>query len=284
MNYSKMLAILLLQLSLSCAPSSSELKKLPFPNPYNLADFQKIKLQDDLEEISGLQWVGDDQLWAIEDESSIIYKIDPKNGKILKKRKFAKNKDIEDLLELNGVAWVLQSNGTLYEVESPLTKYEETKKYTFPIKEKRDFEAIVASQTESALYIFCKACRWDGSPEQASVFRFDLETKSYDSIPIAILKRDEIQPLLTSQKKELLDIQPSAVAFHPIENQFYILSSSGNWLLITDKKFSPKEAYRLEPRLFKQPEGITFDTKGNMYISNEAQDGEPNILVFAYNP
>ncbi|MEB2774068.1 SdiA-regulated domain-containing protein [Algoriphagus sp. D3-2-R+10] len=285
MHFSKIFVFLiLLLLSSQCAPSVSELKTIPFPDAYSLADFQKIILTDDMEEISGIEWVGEDQLWAIEDESSIIYKLDTETGKILKKRKFSKNKDIEDLEVVNEVAWVLQSNGTLYEVTSPLSKNANTTEHHFPIKEKRDIEAIVASETEPFLFVFCKVCKWDIGPDQASIFRFDLMNKSYDSIPFKTLKRDQIQPLLRDKKAELLDIQPSAAAFHPIEKQFYILSSSGKWLLITDSDFIPKDVFRLDSRLFKQPEGLAFDPHGNMYISNEAQDGEANILKFVYTP
>ncbi|WP_192350018.1 SdiA-regulated domain-containing protein [Algoriphagus sp. Y33] len=257
---------------------------MPFPEGYKLETFEKIILQDEMEEISGLEWVGKDQLWAIEDESSIIYRLDPKTGKILKKKKFAKNKDIEDLLVRDKVAWVLQSNGTLYEVTSPLSKNPETTLHHFPVKKKRDIEAIIASKTEPYLFVVCKACKWDIGPEQASIFRFDLTTKSYDSIPFTVLKREDLQPLLLTKKTEPLKIQPSAAALHPIENLIYILSSSGKWLCITDTDFNPKNVYRLDSRLFKQPEGITFDPQGNMYISNEAQDGDANILKFTYTP
>lgn len=283
MQLFKLLAFLIVLIS-QCAPSTSELINRPFPSGYQLEGYQKIKLQDAMEEVSGLQWVGKDQLWAIEDESSVIYRLNPKSGNILDKRKFAKNKDIEDLLVLDHVAWVLQSNGTLYEVTSPLTKDAQTEEHHFPIKGKRDLEGIVASESEPSLYIFCKACTWDLGPEKASIFRFDLATKTYDSIPFATLKAEEINPLLKSKNENELKIQPSAVALHPIEKLYYIISSSGKWLLITDLTFKPKEIYKLDSKLFKQPEGITFDTEGNMYISNEAQDGEPNILKFAYTP
>lgn len=281
MHFSKIL-VLLLFLNTQCTSNDSELEKMPFPEGYDLEKYQKIKLQHDMEEVSGLEWVGEDQLWAIEDESSIIYRLDPETGKILKRGKFAKNKDIEDLLVVDGVAWVLQSNGTLYEVNSPLTKNSETSEHHFPIKVKRDLEAIVASTT--SLYVFCKACKWDMGPEQASIFRFDLTSKSYDSLPFATLKREEIQPLLDGYSTKPLDIQPSAAALHPIEKLFYILSSTGKWLLITDTDFKPMKVYTLNFKTFKQPEGITFDPKGNMYISNEAHDGEPNILKFDYHP
>ncbi len=283
MHYFNILVLLLLFTG-KCSPGITETENTPFPEGYKLETYQKIILQDEMEEISGLEWVGENQLWAIEDESSIIYRLDTMSGKILRKRKFAKNKDIEDLLVVGKVAWVLQSNGTLYEVASPLGKKPKTTQHHFPIKKKRDIEAIVASKTEPYLFVFCKACKWDIGPEQASIFRFDLTTKSYDSIPFSALKREDMQPLLQTKKTEPLKIQPSAAAWHPIENLIYILSSSGKWLCITDTDFTPKKIYRLDPRLFKQPEGITFDPKGNMYISNEARDGNANILKFTYNP
>ncbi|MCE7055197.1 hypothetical protein LZF95_10965 [Algoriphagus sp. AGSA1] len=283
MHYFNIL-VLLLFITGKCSPDVSEIENAPFPEGYKPGTYQKIILQSEMEEISGLEWVGTDQLWAIEDESSIIYRLDTMSGKILRKRKFAKNKDIEDLLVVNQVAWVLQSNGTLYEVSSPLSKNQKTSQYHFPVKKKRDIEAIVASKTEPYLFVFCKACKWDIGPDQASIFRFDLTTKRYDSIPFSALKREDMQPLLQTIKTEPLKIQPSAAAWHPIEDLIYILSSSGKWLCITDTDFTPKEVYRLNPRLFKQPEGITFDPQGNMYISNEAQDGNANILKFTYNP
>jgi len=283
MHLPKIVTFLLL-LTSQCTPIVSESRNDPFPAGYSLETYEKINLQDDMEEVSGIFWFGNDQLWAIEDESSIIYQLDPQTGEILKKKKFAKNKDIEDLTAIDSVAWVLQSNGTLYEVVSPLKKGKKSIEHHFPIKEKRDFEAIIASRSEQSLYVFCKVCKWDKGPEQASIFRFDLITKEYDSIPFKTLKRADIQPLLTSKKSDSLDIQPSAAAIHPIENQLYIISSSGKWLLIADLDFNPKEIYRLSPRIFKQPEGITFDPDGTMYISNEAQDGRPNILKFVYTP
>ena len=40
--------------------------------------------------------------------------------------------------------------------------------------------------------------------------------------------------------------------------------------------------YALDPELFKQPEGLAFDRRGNMYISNEGGKGDANVLLFPY--
>lgn len=91
MQLFKLLAFLIVLIS-QCAPSTSELINRPFPSGYQLEGYQKIKLQDAMEEVSGLQWVGKDQLWAIEDESSVIYRLNPKSGNILDKESLPKIK------------------------------------------------------------------------------------------------------------------------------------------------------------------------------------------------
>ena len=267
MMYFSQILTFIIFVNWQCTPGTQKLSTELFPESYDLDNFQKILLEDDLEEVSGLERVGENQSWAIEE-----------------KQKFAKNNDIEDIAWVKDVAWVLQSDGTLYEVSSPLTKNAKTTKYDFPIEKKRDLEAMVVSENGDYLYVFCKSCKWDKGTEEASVFRFDLTSKQYESASFITLERGEIQKHLANKDKAPLEIKPAAVALHPIEKQFYVLSSTDKWLLITDLDFNPIIVYRLNPELFKQPEGMTFDPEGNMYISNEARGGEPNILVFPYHP
>lgn len=249
-----------------------------------MESMEKIILSDNLEEVSGLEWIEDGKLWAIEDESSVIFEVENKKGKITNRQKFAKNKDIEDILELEGEAWVLQSNGNLYQVKNPLTEYFTTEMYEFPIKEKRDFEAIIKVENEPVLWIFCKVCSWDKGPDQASIFAFNLESKEFENEPVKVLRSSDLEAILNAEEKDEIKIQPSAIALHPIENTYYMLSSSDKWLMTLDMELKPIELYHLNPSVFKQPEGITFDEEGNLYISNEAQDGRPNMLIFQYRP
>ncbi|MDO6439984.1 SdiA-regulated domain-containing protein [Cyclobacterium sp. 1_MG-2023] len=282
-QFSQILTFIILA-NWQCASISERVKGDAFPSAYDLNDFTEIVLQDRMEEVSGLEWVGDKLLLAIEDESSIIYSLSPETGEIIDRQKFAKNADIEDIAWSNDRAWVLQSNGTLYEVTSPFTEEAESEKYTFPIKKKRDFEALVVSEDGAYVYTFCKTCEWDKKTKEASIYRFDLGAKAYEEVALKTLKASEIRTILKFKEKTSLKMEPAAVALHPIENKYYILSSTGKWLLITDTAFNSKEIYELNAKIFKQPEGITFDPKGNMYVSNEARGGKPNLLIFKYKP
>lgn len=283
MKYFNLVGILV-GLFASCQLKESHIDQFTFPQHYDLKKVQKVFLPDELEEVSGLEWTKNNELWAIEDESSIIYHISPETGKILKKQKFFKNRDIEDLAVVGNSAWVLQSNGTLYQVEHPFSKNTATRNFPFPLKGKKDIEAIVTIGTEPSLLIFCKACSWDKGPSQASVYKFDLIKKNFDPEPFMVLKKEELPESIKGIFFNSLKIQPSAAAIHPLDGSLYLISSSGKWLMILNQKGKIQEVHPLDPFLFKQPEGITFDPSGNLYISNEAKDGRPNLLKFPYHP
>jgi uncharacterized protein YjiK len=53
--------------------------------------------------------------------------------------------------------------------------------------------------------------------------------------------------------------------------------------LILDEQWNAKEIFALNPVNFKQPEGIAFNDKGDLFISNEASGGSANIQRLIYH-
>lgn len=260
-----------------------ELLAFSLPQGYSLDEMERILLPDELDEISGIAW-HENELLTIEDESSIIFRIDPKTGEILKKRKFEKNRDVEDILVRNDTAWVLRSNGNLYQVINFREKDSQTEIFEFPINESRDLEAFVTNVSEPFIWIFCKVCEWDEGPEKASFFRFDLTTMKFDPQPAGTIEKEQFKTFLSEKELKNLKIQPSAAAIHPLTKEYYMLSSTGKWLMTLDKSMKPTAVHLLNGKLFKQPEGITFAPDGTLFISNEAADGRANLLIFSYRP
>ena len=83
---------------------------------------------------------------------------------------------------------------------------------------------------------------------------------------------------------EKFRFKPSAAAIHPITGELYIIASVNHILVILNKDRSVKHAYKINPGLFKQPEGLTFTPNGDLIISNEAADkGAADMLIFKYN-
>ncbi len=284
MNHISILSLFSFLLLSQCYTQNDRNDSYTFPSHYSLQEMKSIDLPTKLEEISGLEWINGNELWAIEDESSVIYSLNPKTGEIMNEQKFAKNADIEDILYDDGKAWVLQSNGNIFQVDNPFTESSKSTLHEFTGKGTNDFESIIKSNKEPVLWIFCKTCRTDKNSDVSSVFAFDLSTRKFENDATKILKNDQLKSILKEKDVEKIRLQPSAIAFHPIELQYYLLSSTDHWLMVLDQELAPKEFYNLNPTIFKQPEGITFSPDGTLFISNEARGGRPTLLIFPYKP
>ena len=75
---------------------------------------------------------------------------------------------------------------------------------------------------------------------------------------------------LTGDKK--IKFRSSALAYNHRTNEWYIISSINKLLVITDSNWKVTAAYKLNPAIYIQPEGMAFDKNGNLYISNEGGD------------
>ena len=62
----------------------------------------------------------------------------------------------------------------------------------------------------------------------------------------------------------------------------YILNAADHAIFVVDNESNIEEIKLLDPPLFNKPEGITFTPNGDMYITNEGQEGKARILFFKY--
>ncbi|WP_215225715.1 SdiA-regulated domain-containing protein [Echinicola shivajiensis] len=253
------------------------------PKSYDLTNAEKLILPEVLDEVSGITIGKNGNIWAIQDESSVVYELKWPDKKILRKSKFAKNMDLEDILFTENGLFGLKSNGDIYEILDVFEDNTSSISYDFPFKGNRDLESL-AQISENQVILFCKSCKLDKDKNEASAFTFDLSTKTYNEFKDYKLTEKKLRKVLKEEQDFKLTVKPSAAAMHPIENKLYVISSIGKWLLVMDRFGDPEEIYRLDPRLFKQAEGITFNQQGDMFISNEAHDGNANILKFKYQP
>ncbi|MDN3203241.1 SdiA-regulated domain-containing protein [Algoriphagus sediminis] len=279
MSYSFLLIFSFLMLAAQCASDQEEVVISEFPEVYDFEARKVLDMPGALREISGIEWV-DGQILAIQDEAGVLFWVNPENGEITENKSFGKNGDYEDITLINDQIWVLESNGTLHHIKDYRAAELESEKYKFPIKERRDFESLVQSQDSQKLISICKDCKWDKNEKEASAYSFDPNVKEYSDQAAFQLVKKQIEERLNVDYDKSVKIQPSAAALHPIDQEYYIISSTGSWLAIFDLDFNIKKLYRLNTKVFKQPEGITFSPNGTLYISNEARGGRANILVF----
>lgn len=239
--------------------------------PYDIDDpDQKIELPKVLHEISGLTVVGDNKLACIEDEDGVLFILDSKTGEIISNKRFGGSHDYEAVEYVNGVMYVLRSDGVLYE----FTENTKTVTYKSKLDPDYDFEGLGYDASKNCLLIAAKE-NPEGKDDRY-VFGFDLKTKEFIKGELYKIDLDDIR------KKEVDKFAPSAIAVHPISKNRFILATSGKLLVVINKKGKVIAHKKLDQKLVKQPEGIAFMPDGTMYISNEGRNGRSNILRFNY--
>ncbi|MBU2046808.1 MAG: SdiA-regulated domain-containing protein, partial [Bacteroidetes bacterium] len=73
-------------------------------------------------------------------------------------------------------------------------------------------------------------------------------------------------------------IKPSAMAYHPLSGNLYVLSSINHIIVVLDQQGKFLKVIPFIGKEFRQPEGISFNSKGELYVSNEGRNVIGNII------
>ena len=258
-----------------CTACNSSNLQVKSPVGYDLSKAEKFAMPEVLHEISGIAF-NNDSIYAEQDEEGKVFHF-KLGDKDMITSKFGKKGDYEDISICNNKIVVLKSDGSLYSF--PLT--EAGNKEIVNVQEWKglvpegEYEGMYADAANNLLYVLCKHCSDD---KELNGYTYRL---SADSIIAAGSFSVDIKSIASTTGEKKIKFHPSALAKNPITNEWYILSSVNKLLVTTDSNWKVTAGYPLPASLFIQPEGITFDKSGNLYISNEGGDtGQGTILKF----
>jgi len=251
------------------------------PSEYNLNRPSTIKLPEYLNEISGVAYYPKDKsVFAISDEKAWLYKIFLSGGMEIEKWKFSDKADYEDIVLVDSTFYVLQSKGNIISLRFVSPDSIDVKEYKLQTEGKNEFEILYFDKDQNRLVLLCKDCETDDK-NSLTAWGFDLASSTFSKSPAYVIDVKKIEDLMQEKK---LKFKPSAAAIHPLTGQLYIISSVNKVLVVADKNGTPQKIYRLNPELYKQPEGLTFSPEGHLIISNESGGtGAANIEIFKYN-
>lgn len=250
-----------------------------------------IDLPDELEEISGLETFGENQIISIDDESGIVYVIDTKTGEIIRKYNFDTKGDFEGLAYDGKYIYAITSSGKLYKVDPENPENPEKFKWNIEGKEieslafhKGKLYSMTKEKDDAQeIKLFALEPSKLGKSQPQPALTIDLETiKTY-------LAKDEDESFLKEFTKFLSGdniynfIRPSGISFLNQNDHLLILSHHNRFLLEIKTNGEIEKILSLSYEDFHQPEGITVDQDGNLYISNESRGHLPNILKYNYN-
>ncbi|HQV85671.1 MAG TPA: SdiA-regulated domain-containing protein [Chitinophagaceae bacterium] len=252
------------------------------PPHYNFGEVYTHKLDIKLKEISGLAWDNkNDEFVAHYDEAGKLFYLDKETKVIKAEYTFGKKGDYEDVVLINSIPFVLRSDGMITKVNKDSTgKIYGEELGKIGITGVNDFEAMYYDPTRNALVLICKNCALDNK-SSVSAFAYYFDSTGFDNKPVFTIDAKEVERLSPHKTSKF---QPSAAAIHPVLQKLFILSSASNQLAIVDLDGKVEAVFELGKKLFPQPEGLTFKSNGDMYISNEGVISKATILRFVYKP
>ncbi len=241
---------------------------------------KKWELPKILREVSGIAHMGNNKIACVQDEDGIIFIYDLVSSTIEKEIEFAGAGDYEGISMVGHTAYVLRSDGTIFEIINYTEAAPQTNLYTSPLKGKLNFEGLGYDKNNNRLLIALKEKSGD---DFKPVYAFDLENKIWVREPVIKINFNDPVFGVLNQKISRKMLRPSEISLHPSTGKIYILDGLGPKLLILDPTGKPEELHILNRKQFPQAEGLTFGDAGEIYISNEGFGQAANILEISLN-
>jgi hypothetical protein len=247
-------------------------------------DFNKpyvYKLPEVLDEISGVAYYPkDSSVFAIQDEKGWLFKVHLTTPLKIERWKFSSGGDYEDVALVDSSFFVLKSKGVIERFK--FTSGDSVELQSFPVPEdgRNEFETLFYDSSLHRLILICKNCE-DDKKKQVTSWAFDPETNSFS--PGFTIETSKIRQAFGDADKSRF--KPSAAAVHPLTGELYIIASVNHALVILKRDHTVKSTYKINPSLFKQPEGLTFTPNGDLIISNESAEkgSAADIIFFKYH-
>jgi uncharacterized protein YjiK len=241
-----------------------------------------FEMPDLLKEVSGIALSADGSLYCVQDEIGSIFEYDLKELEISNSFRFTDVGDFEDIAIHNNTVYILRSDGNLF---------------VYDLHNKRNSEQTMLqvnslniegmSYNEDHIYIVCKEALVNHPQSKRMVYKVQVDNlqnvEPYLEINIDVLSKfiAENYPELETSK---IAFNPSAIAFHPITKEMYILSASDRYIAVYKEK-KLINVIPLSAEVLYKPEGLAFYENGDLLISSEGDKkgfikGSINLLKY----
>ncbi|WP_205499665.1 SdiA-regulated domain-containing protein [Rufibacter psychrotolerans] len=238
---------------------------------------QKWEVPEILREVSGIAYLGNGQFACVQDEAGVIFVYNTATQKIDRQVTFGAAGDYEGIALAGTTAYVVRSDGRLFEITNWQTEAFKVKDYETPLTEAHNVEGLAYDAQNQRLLLAIKGEETTGG-DYKGVYAFDLAAKKLSAAPIFKLNLKDPQLSQARQKKASKVWQPSEIALHPVTGEIYLTEGANPQLFILNPDGSIKVRHKLSEATFYKPEGIAFSPSGDLFISNEGKKQPGNIL------
>lgn len=271
--------------------------------PYDLnSPVKTLTLVPELIEISGITAIDNSpELIATQDEKGTLYFISKADGKLSDSLVFAGKGDFEAITCVHDTIYVAKSNGSLYMI--PPGQHDTARlviRLSRAWESEYDIEGMTYDAEKHRLLLVAKAQPNALRSDERDIFAYSLSDKVLLPEAVATIRRQafndyfthcghctglEKQRALYGNPLEPFPFNPSEIAIHPLSGLWYISAANGNLLIIMQADGKILNMHKLSKNVHLQPEGLWFESNGDLYISNEGNENRPaSINLFKYRP
>ncbi len=274
-SYAVILPLIILVMSCSQVGKRPNQDSAPIKFAYTIV--RVWDLPNKLNEISGISFIGNNQVACVQDEDGIIFIYDLALDKIVQEVPFADPGDYEGIAVVKDDAYVMRSDGMLCQIKSYRQKEKKVSFSQTTFNAKNNMESLFYNIDTKSFLTTPKDKDIDDNFKNVYAIAFGSE-KSTPAIKARLSMNDAS---FEHVKSKIINktFNPSEIAVNNQNKDIFILDSKMPSILIMNAKGVVKQLYKLDKGDFAQPEGLTFSTDGRMFISNEAgKNGKPNII------
>ena len=274
-------------ITISCANTYSDQSKdktVPKSEKSSNEDYTIVttwKMPEILNEVSGISWISENIIACVEDEDGIIFIYDLKKEKVIQEIAFAGAGDYEGIAVNGKDAYVMRSDGLIYEVSRFRESEPKITTFQTAFTASNNIETLALDPKRNSLVITPKDR--DRKDDFKGLYYIPLDSRTMEAKPAIRINMDDEAFKDYQKKKMYRTFNPSDVAIHPTTSDYYVLEGKNPKLAILDSDGTIEKVYKLDKDDFGQPEGITFSPSGRLFISNEAGKDEATIVEVIFN-
>ncbi len=255
-------------------PESSQMSSFTLAGHiYQVENGIQLKLPKALREISGLALDGDAQLYGHNDEQGIVYQIDYRAGRVLKRfgLEGALKADFEGIAWLEDRLYMTTSSGKLYEF--PVGRADAMVPFAIHTRG-LDCEVEGLTADRGSLLAACKN-RPDGK-KALHFHRWQPGAEQWSTEPVIKIKRSAFDTLFENMGFPRPEkFQPTAITATP-DGTLLFIAGLQKLLLEVSVQGTPLAGARLDANMHRQPEGIAMTNDGTLIIADEGDNKGSN--------
>ena len=240
---------------------------------------QQWKLPKKLKEISGLALTPDDRLFAVGDEQAVVYELDYYQGGIVKAFALGSpvvRADFEGIAYLDGMIFLVTSNGCIYEVaEGNDGDRMEFKYYKTGLGKRCEIEGLAQDAQSGTLLVACKQSWMKGG--RLSIFVWSPATGEFVREREIVVPDDDIADRLGKKR-----VRPSGIVIDPETGNLYGIAGPQRAIFELKPNGELIDAVILPlADRHRQAEGIEITRDGKLLIADEGGKKKARLSVYA---